>query len=375
MENNTNEVRHICSLCGDEITSDDVLCMGSDELCEMCYEANVSICDHCGDAVWNDNTVSDEDTILCNLCFDEYYYRCDNCNTIIRDEDARHYRNHVLCETCYDEDIEEDNYDTIKPYDYKPNPSFYGAGPRFFGVELEIDDGGGDSNDAEELLDIGNTTSNHIYIKHDGSLSDGFEIVTHPMTLDYHKQSMPWKSLAQAAVRLGYRSHKTCTCGLHIHVNRDSLGETLEEQEATISRILHFMEYHWSDIIRFSRRQVSALDRWAHRLGYRGDSQQIMQMVKDNDPGRYTCVNLTNWKTIEFRVFRGTLKYNTIIATLEFVDALCTLAMNTEDFEFENISWVDFVERLREETCPELITYLKERKMYLNEEVEYAEDN
>ena len=32
--------------------------------------------------------------------------------------------------------------------------------------------------------------------------------------------------------------------------------------------------------------------------------------------GRYTCVNLQSRDTIEFRMFRGTLKYNTLIATL-----------------------------------------------------------
>jgi len=34
-------------------------------------------------------------------------------------------------------------------------------------------------------------------------------------------------------------------------------------------------------------------------------------------------VNITNADTIEFRIFRGTLKYNTLIATLQMVAVEC----------------------------------------------------
>ena len=94
----------------------------------------------------------------------------------------------------------------------------------------------------------------HIYIKHDGSLEDGMEIVTHPMTLGYHLAEMPWGTVVAQAVHMGYTSHKACTCGLHVHVNRDAFGETQEEQEAVIARILFFVENHWNELLRFSRR-------------------------------------------------------------------------------------------------------------------------
>ena len=54
-------------------------------------------------------------------------------------------------------------------------------------VELEIDHGGKDYDNAEALLDIGNRYTENIYIKSDGSLDDGLEIVSHPMTINYHK--------------------------------------------------------------------------------------------------------------------------------------------------------------------------------------------
>ena len=64
----------------------------------------------------------------------------------------------------------------------KPDPIFYGDIKRYFGVELEIDEGGRNGDNADKLSGIGNRIAEHIYIKSDGSLSDGMEIVTHPIS-------------------------------------------------------------------------------------------------------------------------------------------------------------------------------------------------
>lgn len=79
------------------------------------------------------------------------------------------------------------------------------------------------------------------------------EIVTHPMSLEYHKDFC-WDRVMKKAVYLGYRSHQTSTCGLHIHANRDSLGLNRDEQDEVISRILYFVEHHWNEMLKFSRR-------------------------------------------------------------------------------------------------------------------------
>ncbi len=42
-----------------------------------------------------------------------------------------------------------------------------------------------------------------------------------------------------------------------------------------------------------------------------------MDHAKSFINGRYTCVNLTNEDTVEIRIFRGTLKYNTLAATIQ----------------------------------------------------------
>ena len=172
------------------------------------------------------------------------------------------------------------------------------------------------------------------------------------------------------AVRFGYRSHQTSTCGLHVHVNRDSLGENSDEQDEVISRILYFVEHHWNELLKFSRRSEYAMSRWAARYGYENSPKAIMDKAKKNC-GRYVAVNLCNYHTIEFRLFRGTLKYNTLIATLELVNKICEVALSYKDDEMSKLSWSEFVSRINES---ELIQYLKERQLYINEKITTEEE-
>lgn len=192
-----------------------------------------------------------------------------------------------------------------------------------------------------------------IYIKCDGSLDDGMEIVTHPMTLDYHRNHMPWKEIMGEAISLGYKNHKSGTCGLHVHVNRETFGETREAQDDAISRVLYFVEHHWNELLRFSRRTESQMNQWAARYGYKNNPKEILDHAKKEEKGRYTCVN---------------------IATLELVNRICNLAVHCDDERLAKISWSDFVMSLKESDCSELITYLMERRLYVNAPVEREED-
>ena len=70
-------------------------------------------------------------------------------------------------------------------------------------------------------------------------------------------------------------------------------------------------------------------------------------------------------------MFRGTLKYNTIIATLQLVNRVCDVAFAMSDGELKEMSWTTFVSGCTE---PELIQYLKERNIYINEPIDTEED-
>jgi len=366
-----NDFVIVCSICGEEISNDDYYEVEGQIICESCSENNTVVCDCCGERVLSSNAHCDDYICICDPCYEEHYRRCNNCNRIVNDDNVYYSEGEAYCEECYDElDIKEN----IHQYSYKPDTKFYGQSDdnRFFGVELEIDgaeDPDDKDGDAAVILGIANKADEHIYIKNDGSLNEGMEIVSHAMTLEYHKEFC-WKAVMIKAVELGYRSHQTETCGLHIHVNRNSFSEFRDEQDRVISRILFFVEMHWNEIVRFTRRTEESINHWAGRHGYERTPLALMDKAKKCSE-RYHAVNLCNYHTIEFRLFKGTLKYNTLIATLEFVNEICNVAVRMNDDEIQKLSWSEFVACIDD---LELIKYLKERDLYINEKVTAEEE-
>lgn len=362
-----------CSKCGKtfDLNEEGILFNG-EYMCDHCKRELTIICNHCGKRVLKTDAVRDW---YCNDCFDNYYTICEGCGVMFH-QDSAHYRDddtlneYPYCESCFSE-IDH----AIHSYYHKPTPIFYGNDKLYYGCELEVDDAGEDDYNAELILNIANRDDDHIYIKHDGSLEDGFEIVTHPMTLDYHKNIMPWQEVIQKLIRMGYRSHQADTCGLHFHVNKSGLGDTTAEQEEVIGRILYFFEKYWYEILNFSRRTEDQADRWARRYnGSIENPKASLEKAKRAHSGRYMAINLQNPETVEFRIFRGTLKYSTFLASLQFVDELCNDAIALSDEDFEVMTWSDFVGKINKTEKPELIEYLKLHRLYINEAVTSGEE-
>lgn len=356
-----------CDCCGKEYLSNELKEFDGQLLCPTCLQEKTVVCYNCGERIWRDDNEGDSQIPLCQACYDRYYVSCSHCGRIIHEDDVYYESrddSEPLCEACYSR---RHSSGVIEDYYYKPTPIFYGEGPRYFGVELEIDEGGEMDSHADELLRIANRKGELIYIKHDGSLDDGMEIVTHPMSLAFHQSEMPWRDVLRKAINMDYLSHQANTCGLHVHVSRNAFGDTEEAQDACIARILYFFEKFWEDLLKFSRRTPRQLERWAARYGYKEQPREILDHAKRGCKGRYTCVNLTNEDTIEFRMFRGTLKLNTLLATLQLVDRVCDVALSLTDDEVKFLSWTTFVSGCQ---APELVQYLKERRLYVNEPVD-----
>lgn len=361
-----------CDSCGQGLPPEQLISFGEQSLCQDCFQSATLLCARCGERIWRDENAGDDETPLCQSCYDRYYLNCADCGRVIHEGDACYLEDDdgtPLCPSCY---ARASRVRAIHDYYYKPHPIFYGSGPRYFGVELEIDGAGEDDASAQTLLRIANCREELLYCKHDGSLEEGFELVTHPMTLDCHREEMPWAEVLKAAVSLGYTSHQSGSCGLHVHVSRLAFGETEARQEAAIARVLYFFEKFWDELLKFSRRTPRQLERWAARYGYKEQPLDILEHAKKGyHGGRYTCVNLTNADTIELRIFRGTLKWNTLIATLELVDRICDMAVHLSDEEVKALSWTTFVCGCQ---APELVRYLKERRLYVNEPVDAEEE-
>lgn len=366
----------ICDGCG-EIHSNDEQVWVHDSIytnrgfyvCESCADNNYYQCDECEEYFTGSYIRSDDyGHCICDECYERYdYVTCENCGEILLADDAEYSENREewYCSSCYPGDDEED---AIHDYSFKPDPIFHGSGPFFMGVELEIDKGDNVRECASALKTL-SERENHFYLKDDGSLDNGIEIVTHPCSLEYHENSFPWKEVVKTAKEYKFKSHDAETCGLHIHVNRNSLGADSFEKEATIAKIILLVDRFWNQMVKFSRRGESEMNRWAKKPD--ADIQEtdtlddIVDKVKNSSDSRYYAVNLENWNTIEFRMYRGTLNLSTIMATLQFTKALCFYAKNTELEECMKVSWNDLATALVSATTgTELLSYFQTRGLY-----------
>lgn len=354
-----------CDDCGEWCPTDEAYvvnrgCRDEKYVCPDCID-NFARCDHCDD-YFTDNHIwaHDWNTTICDDCSD-YYYICADCGAIIHadytywhedDEDT------PRCEDCYSTYGERHRSRAIHDYGYKPYPIFgttdswdgsdsYDGDELTFGVELECDKGYNPREAAEAVCNL----TDRLYCKHDGSLSDGYEIVTHPATLAYHMQVFPWADICKTSIDHDFKSHDAQTCGLHIHIGRRQLGDTAEKRRLTVANIILLTETLWPEIVRFSRR--GGKSRWAHmNSGIQtlddcwpcNEATAARDVVRDaNNSGRYLAVNVQNDSTVELRFNRGSLVVGTILASLQLASNLATFAKTHTMDECLDAKWDDVV--------------------------------
>ena len=182
---------------------------------------------------------------------------------------------------------------------------------RYFGVELEVEmDSSSSTRDehAERFNDAFNNGNRgyRCFFETDGSLDDGFEIISQPLGMPDHRKL--WAAMKNRPLTKGLTSHQTTTCGLHVHVSRNALSEV------QVARIVTFVNHPDNE------RLIRAVAR-RYAKGYcKIKSKNLASAAHSDD--RYEAVNITSSRTIEFRIFRGTLKYESIMAAVQFVNAL-----------------------------------------------------
>lgn len=269
--------------------------------------------------------------------------RCERCgvSSVVNPADiSKIYPEDLnLCECCRKREY-------VAPYHrYRPHLEFFGAENNedglFFGVEVEVDSGGESDSNARSVMRIMNDEKMFITCSHDGSLRDGFEIVTQPATLEYHKSIMDkYKSAFKHLVSLGYRSHDTSTAGIHVHFSRSFYEDN---EEDNIAKLLYLVEKFWDDIVVFSRRDYRTLERYAKKTNTSSvdDALDFIDAWNKNDDhdGHYYAVNISNPDTIELRFYRGTLNGLTFEAILEFTDSLVRTAKELSVNELQALTF------------------------------------
>lgn len=368
----------VCSGCGNSITKIKHIGLDNNEYCMSCFSKKYSYCDSCGEVVEKITNLSHYSKKVCDKCLEEHYSKCDDCGKYYRKGDFYNYTNKKVCCNCADNYYQcetcknavlrskaiikrsdyawesrvycSDECYNLRPYrikdhSYKPEPQFKSCDNEntklFMGIELEVDKGGENNQKAGELVNI--LSRDFVYCKHDGSLKNGFEIVTQPATFKYHmSQKEKYSEAFQHLVSQGYKSHVGGTCGLHIHVSKNYFGE-YDEQEANIAKVLYVFEKFWGKFIILSRRTQKQLNRWAARYCFRNDIGYKDNIYLAKQKGRYLAVNLSNDNTIEFRMFRGTLNIESFLATIQLISTICEKCKNTPIDQIQMMSFDDFV--------------------------------
>ncbi len=290
----------------------------------------------------------------CATCSDvlnesDDFSMCEYCNEMFSELHYSDARDRSLCGTCYDESwecgecygerTENDDHECyrnglIYDYSYKPAPQFYGKAQYHFGFELEVEDSNehGVDNGAQVVID---QLGDRVYCKHDGSLNDGFEIVSHPHSFD-QLENLNWDWLNRLR-QLGFRSWDTSTCGLHIHISRTAFMKNGKRDEGH--------ELRFQKLIYDNSRMVEGVAGRSSSYARFKDKGYLVPKIKHGQQAdRYEAVNSYNDATLEVRVFRGSLRKQRILSAIEFLHAATEytrdMRINPKD---KQLSWFRFM--------------------------------
>jgi len=320
------------------------------------------ICNNYTDII-NFIRVEIESKWICNSCYHEHYWMCACCGHTYRradsipmiythedyPEDAPN-RNASLCNGCYD------NYTRrflIHDYNYVPNSiKFYNdklesRNLLYFGIELEIESCG---NDKYELA---NSLPDFVYAKADGSLYDGFEIVSHPTSYRWLMSNKEaWNEILKIRYK-GWRSYQTKTCGMHIHLSKIAFGNY---------HLYKFMRLFYDNpkfITKISQRISNTnLNRWA---SISDSERHIKNKAKEKRTydyeERYTAVNIGREHTVEIRIFRGTLFPESFWKNVMFVKAAFEYSYKGKVNDMTEIGFRHYIKTNKNE-FPELYRFL-----------------
>lgn len=333
-----------CERCEDGVRNDDTYRVDGESWCETCWE-NASF--HCGacDTTYSDSneTYYVGDCTYCESCYQDQCYYCDSCG------DSYTYDNRCDCEQDDDDDIPSGRCCTargrgkpVHDYSCKPVPIFRGKHRHgmYLGLELEVEF----KQDPLEPAQFADTALDGVaYLKHDGSVNNGFEIVTHPHTHQQYRENSAilWDTIETLRSRHGGRSWDTETCGIHIHLSRDGFSGG-----AHLHRFIAFVYHNAPHMMKFAGRKTrfarfndvytfDEYDRPVFSLKHKVGNPRTYNSE------RYSAVNTQNENTIELRFFRGTMKASGVLSALDLAQAMVeyTRELRLDDVKLGALSW------------------------------------
>jgi len=293
--------------------------------------------------------------VMCPTCKNNYIRPCPRCG---RDTYSNNMRSVVVdgrtehvCLDC------ENDLVVIHRYDFVTEPKFLGSKNEtirpdglHYGVEIEVeypDEYQYNADTHETYRPEGKLTKDAVgkkiidwwgkgefVLKNDGSLDNGFEIVTHPFTWSHYLSNKnKWTDFLLYVQSLGLSAtyskpsmngdHETC--GFHVHLSKDAFSYM------HLYKFVHFF-YKASTrplINGIADRQSSSFAKFISE-----DRDNLVKVSKNKcnvSHSRYSAINLMGGtrgrnnhpaKTVEARVFRGTIEPFVFHKNLEFCQSL-----------------------------------------------------
>lgn len=384
----------VCDCCGKLVEESDATYIeyNNEYYCIRCVDEHCSSCDRCGEICTNEDMANvrvDENSYqdYCPHCVDSHTFYCEECDQRC-DDDI--YESDDECQYCHEERGESDSY--IEDYDFTPYHLHFFKNDdevqpvKYFGFELEVDRKCETPNKMIPLEYIKKHYDNIFYMKHDGSLSDGFEIVSHPATINFwldKKQTKTLENIFKKVKDGRLYSHDTETCGLHIHVSRLFFGENYSENDRNVNKLLYITEKFKRELMLFSRRKSysytqflsdSYRNRSSNEIDVVENAEQVKIMKEYIGRDKYQVINTNHSETIEFRLCRGTLHLQTFLASLQMFNNMCFVAKNMSEEDITNMTFKDLVtynkyEDFKEDNIKELVQYCFKKHLIKEEEI------
>lgn len=188
----------------------------------------------------------------------------------------------------------------------------------WLGWELEVYPAPGHTV-ASCVMDVRGAFGDHCICKADSTISAGFEIVSVPATLQWHREhSVPFLR----AMRGKIEGWKHDNAGLHVHVGRKELSAL------QIGRMSAFIDH-------------PSNTPFVNKIAGRGPNDYARRRLKKlsysrgGEGGRYSALNLetTRGDTAELRIFRSNVAPLGFLKALEFTHALASWARFAGNFE------------------------------------------
>ena len=314
--------------CQRTMTSDDILAFGYE------YDSD------------NHTFLKENEIMIDGSCYDSRevkVVRCTECNVKCVDTETVD----GVCVDCCGRDYRVHNYthkvEETLGFDRQKLKS-----EPYLGIEMEFQV---DKRKAGRLY-VGNTMFGHALMKDDGSITNGFELVSRPAGYTTHLARYD-----SFLTNLPEYIHPHKSCGMHVHISRRAftyLGA---------GKLVEFMNREDNkDFVKLIAGRGTT--NYQNRDNDYDKYTPYRQAVKDRYVGRYNFVNLNNKKTIELRIFATPANKLEFNIRMQFVKAMieyCKPAIHSVSLEQQTyfksfVTWLDNTKK----DFKELHNYIKE---------------